>query len=167
MGGDLVVQLDQGSEAILPDIKADGDDGQIRPRHGVHVLDPVHLPEELLQGGGDQLLHLLGARPGHVHIDIRQGHLDLRLLLARREQQGRRPGDYRKDNEDDRQVALEKLVDDPGGQGMLLCRHLLQPSRRAPLRARSTPPTTMLSPGSRPERISSRPSISRPVLTSR
>ena len=102
LGADFVVQLDQGTNAVFADVKTGGDHRQIGAGHGIDVLNPVHLPEQLLQPGGDLFLHLLGARSRHVHIDVGHGDDDLRLLLPGGQHQGGNAGDHREQDEDDR-----------------------------------------------------------------
>ncbi len=125
VGGDLVVQLDQRLNAVLTDVKTHGDDGEIGSRHGIDVLDPVHLPEQFLQARGDLIFHLLGAGPGQVHVDVGQGDDDLRLLFAGSQEQGGGAGEDRQQDEDHRQVAVEEAVDDAGRQGVLFGAHPL------------------------------------------
>ena len=58
-----------------------------RPGHGVDILHPVHLHQQPFQPAGHLLFHLLRAGTRHADEHIGQGNHDLRVLLARREDQ--------------------------------------------------------------------------------
>ncbi len=77
-------------------------------RHAVDVFHAVDLVEDLLQGRGHELFDLAGRVARHADHDVGQRHDDLRVLLARRDQQGRQPDQHRDDDQDDREVVVEE-----------------------------------------------------------
>ena len=113
VGLNLVVQLDPASLQVLAHVEANGHDGLARHARRVDVFHAGDLVEQLLQPGRDLPLHFRRLGPGHGDHHIGHRHDDLRVLLARRDQQRRRPGDQTHDDQQDRQIALEKRLDDP------------------------------------------------------
>ena len=109
---DLVVDLDEAVFAVFSDPEAYGDDGASRERHGVDVLDPVDLREKLLDPGRHLALDLVDGQSRSRDVDVRHGHDDLRLLLARSHDERDQAGQDRQDDEDRRQPALEEEIDD-------------------------------------------------------
>jgi len=110
---DLVVELDEGALAVLADEEPDGHDGVIAARDGIDVLDPVDLPEELLERGRNQLLDFGRTRARELHENVRHGHGDLRILFPRRGDQCERAQAERDDGQQDREVRLQEAFDDP------------------------------------------------------
>ena len=90
-----------------------------RPGHRVDILHPVHLHEQPLQAAGDLLLHLLRAGARHADEHIRQRHHDLRVLLARREDQRRGPGRQHDDDEEDGEVPGEEHLHHLRGESLV------------------------------------------------
>ena len=119
----LVVELDQAFLAVLADEEADGDDRHARARHGVDVFHAVDLVQHPLEARGDHLFHFLRAAAGIHHQDVGQRHDDLRLLLARGQDQRRRAGDQADDDQQDRQVAAKERPDQARQKGMFLLFH--------------------------------------------
>jgi hypothetical protein len=101
---DRVVQTDDRLGARHADLVLDRDQRLARPRHRPHVLEPPDLRQHLLGGNRDQLLDVLrrGAREGHEHVGHR--HVDLRLLLARRDDHGERTRHDEHEREQRRQL---------------------------------------------------------------
>jgi len=126
----LVVELDQAPLAVFADVEADGDDALAGARHRVDVLDAVDLVEEFFQAGGDELFDLGGAAAREIDDDIGQGHDDLRLFLARRDQQRHRADCQGQEHQQQREVRVEELADYADGQWHIL---------RSPVHEKSLP----------------------------
>ena len=110
---ELLGELHQAPLAVLAHIVANGDDRLVLAAHRVDVLDAVDLIEDLFQGRGDQLLDFGRRMAGKIDVHVGQGDDDLRVLLARRQAQGRQADDRGQQNEDDRQVRFQKDLHDP------------------------------------------------------
>ena len=87
IGGELVVDLDQGRAHGLADIELDGDHAAVALGRGVNVLDARYLAHDPLQRLHGEVTDLLGRGPGVLHHDVDHGHRDLRIFLPRRHDQ--------------------------------------------------------------------------------
>ena len=83
VGLHFLVEADDALFFVLPHVEAHDGQGTARARGGVDVFHAGNLPQQLLHGLGDALLHLVGRSAGHLDHDVDHGHDDLRLLLAR------------------------------------------------------------------------------------
>jgi len=103
VGVHLVVGSNDG--LFLRGIHEEPNDGHGAAGHGgrVYVLDVGYLPQELLHGGRDPLLDLLGAGPWHLDEDVDHRNDDLGLLLSRREERAEGAEGDRRDDDDRRQ----------------------------------------------------------------
>ena len=107
-----LVDLDQARLVRLADAEAHGDQRQPGPRRRVDVLDAGDAPQRARSGPrSGSRPRRLGARPGHHHVDHR--HADLRLLLARCGEQRERAEPERRDDQERRELAVEKGVGEP------------------------------------------------------
>ena len=110
---------------------------------GVDVLDAGDLPQQPLQRRRDAALDLRGARAGHgdQHVDHR--HPDLRLLLARQDDDGEQAEQDRADDQERRQPGVDEGASEDSRQA--------EP-RGAPHRSSSTrsPSTRSARSGERP-----------------
>jgi hypothetical protein len=87
IGGQLVVDLDQGWAHRLADIELDGDHAPVALSGGVDVLDARNLAHDPLQRLHGEVTDLLGRGPGVLHHDVDHGDRDLRVFLPRRHDQ--------------------------------------------------------------------------------
>ncbi len=81
------VEFDEAALAVLPNVKAHGNDRLVRPRHRVHVLNAVDLIKQFFQRRGNQLLDFRGRMTRKSHINVGHWNDDLRVFLAGREDQ--------------------------------------------------------------------------------
>ncbi len=108
---------------------------------------PRHLAQRALERHDDQPLDIRGRRagPGRVHVDHR--HDDLRLLLARRRDDGQQPEQQRGQHQDRRQLVVDEGAGDaPGEAGV----HGHLAPTRVPSARSAGGSTTIDSPGVRP-----------------
>jgi hypothetical protein len=101
---DLLIEFYQAPLAVLAHVVAHGDDRLVRPAHGVDVLHPVDLIEDLLQRGRHQLFHFGRGMAGKVDVHVGQRDDNLRVFLARSQAQRGQPHDGGQENQDDREV---------------------------------------------------------------
>ncbi len=98
---DLLEQLHQAALAVLAHVEPHRDDRLPLARHRVDVFHAVDLVQDAFQGRRDELLDLLGAMAGKADEYVGQRHDDLRLFLARRDQQRRSSDQNRQEDQDD------------------------------------------------------------------
>ena len=155
-----VVQLDERVLAVLAHEKADRHGGHVLARDGVDVLHAVDLPEQPFKRRGDELFHFLGGCARHLDQHVGHGHHDLRLLLARGDEDGGHAKQQGGHSQDDRHLRGQEKSDD-GRQDALdrfqVVFHHCPPSVPMPM------PT--VSPPDNPDRTSTRPSSISPVRT--
>ena len=97
---ELRVDADGGLVGVGPDHEADDDHPARGLRRGVDVLDVRDLVDRLLEGRRQAALDLLGRGARHPEEDVDHRDLDLRLLLARRHQDGEGADEEREDDEE-------------------------------------------------------------------
>ena len=115
---------DRGLVGIGADQEADDDEPAGRSRDRVDVLDVLDLVEQFLQRGDDAVLDLFGGGAGEADHDVDHGHLDLRLLLGRGDEDGEAAEQQRSDDDQRRQLGLEEGAADAAGNPELAPRHL-------------------------------------------
>ena len=100
---DLVVQAHNGGLPRHANLEFHGDDRHARPADRVDVLDVLDLGQLLFEGERDEILDVVdvGSRERHEH--VRHRHVDLRLLLAWRDQHGEQAEQQRQQRQDRRQ----------------------------------------------------------------
>ena len=125
---------------------------------GIDILDPFDLPEELFHGLGDPLLHFFGRGPGIGDKDIDHGNDDLRLFLARGDNDGKEPEQKRGNHDERRQLRLDKCVGNLAGNPDAIAHLAAPPAIWPPSTTLSSPAVTIRSPALSPERISIPPS---------
>jgi hypothetical protein len=132
MGAQRVVQPHQGHDARHSHLELHREDGQTRARDGGDVLDALYLGEHLFGGRSHHLFDVGHRRPGEGDEDVGHGHVDLRLLLARRDQHGEEPHEQGDEREQRRDLRALELRGDTTGEAERARRaHLSVPSRRA------------------------------------
>ena len=88
IGIDRVVEPHQRLGARYAHLVLHGQDGEAGPRDRHHVLDAGDLRQHLLGRRGDHLFHVPRRCAGERNQHVRHRHVDLRLLLARRDEHG-------------------------------------------------------------------------------
>ena len=73
-----------------------------------HVFDAGDLPQQLFHRIGNALLYFFRTETRRLHKDVDHRHDDLRLLLARRLQQGKAAQQQRSNNQQRRQLRVDK-----------------------------------------------------------
>ncbi len=146
--------------------------GEAREAGAVDVLDVLDLPDLLLHGPGDDVLHLGRGRAGQHHHHVDHGHDDLGLLLARRQAQGEQAQQQRGDDQQRRDLRVDEDLREPGraAPAGLVLRGESVITSSPPCRPRPAARprhTTTVSPPDRPERISMRSPWLRPRRTQR
>ncbi len=86
VGHQRVVQSHQRRDAVLADLELHRQDGQPGPRDREDVLDAGDLRDHLLGRHGDDVVHVLDPGAGERDQHVGHRHVDLRLLLLRRDQ---------------------------------------------------------------------------------
>ncbi len=124
VGEHLVVQAHQCRGAVLADLELDGDLRHVRARGGVDIVDALDLREHLLGRRGDQLRHLLRARPGERDEHVGHGHVDLRLFLARGYQDREQPQQQAQQGQQRRDLGRQKGLGNAPGDPHALGRPL-------------------------------------------
>ncbi len=164
-------ELHQAPLAILPDVESHRDDRLVGLRHAVDVFHAIDLVEDPLQRCGHQLLDLGGGVAGEAHEHVGQRHDDLRILFPRRDQERRGAGGQRHDDQDDREVRVEKQSHEPRERigvprflGVVGCLGMGVSRHRAISSAAVVVPRPIMtrSPARSPESTSRSPSIARP-----
>ena len=108
----LVVELDQRVLHVLADLELYGDHGLLAHGHGIDMLDAGQLRHQPFQRSCHQIGDLLGGTTRIAHEDVHHRHRDLRVFLARREQQA----DETKPDADHQQQRGERRMDEGPGQ---------------------------------------------------
>ena len=114
--GELRVDGESGAVGVGADHEAHDDHAARGLRGGVDVLDVRDLEQRLLERRHQAALDLLGGRSGQPEEDVDHRDLDLRLLLARRHQDGEGAEEERGDDEERRQLRVEKGGGDATGE---------------------------------------------------
>ena len=123
VGVDRVVKPDQRFGARNSHLEFRGDDRDARLRHRIDVLEALDLRDHLLRGGGDQRFDVPRRCPRKRHDHVGHGHVDLRLLLARRDGDRERTEQERNERDERRQPRRQKESREAAGNAQRrLCR---------------------------------------------
>ena len=156
---DAVVKLDQAGFLVLADLEHHGHHANRIHGSTKGMVNAGHLAQYHLQRTHDQVLHLFRACPLHLHDHIGRRHVDLRILLARRDHQGHDTNQENQCTDDGGQIRAH-------GRPTQAARDIQWRIRFAhdDLRSTCTPvfssdePQAITSPGFRPARTSTLPS---------
>ncbi len=134
-GADLLVYAQHRGILVGADEEARGDDDLVVLRLRIDMLDAVDALDDVFERPGDKLDRLAGLVAIGGDHDVDQRHADLRLLLARQRDGGDQAGHQRRDQQQRRQRRANECAGEI--------------ARQAEFHG-----VTILSPSTRPERIS-------------
>ena len=138
MRGDLVVEIDERFRRIVADVKEHGEDRCVLTRDCVHVLDARNLLQHAFGALGDELLHFRCRRAGILRDDRCRRHRDLRILLARRDEDRDESPRADRDDDDRGELGFEEIGRNASGK---ILRHQRRTVTRLRSSSRSTPLT--------------------------
>ena len=108
VGLQFLVQSDERGLDVGADDKPHNNHGTAGGGRRVEVFHIGNFPQEFFHGPGDAVFHLGGGRAGHAHEDVDHGHLDLRLLLARKLEHGEQAEEDRSNDRDGRKLGIDE-----------------------------------------------------------
>src|SRR5690606_23145635 len=167
-GRQLRVHLQHAFLLVLADLEAHGGHRIAVAGHAVDVLDARDLPHALLDRAGQQVLRLARRRARHADDHIDHRHRDLRLLLARRRDDGDDTDRERREGAERRELrAQERLRDSSGDAHAYLASAALDTTASVAAAEPAACGTMMTSPSRSPARTSTESSTAGPIRTHR
>ena len=108
VGLQLLIKADNRGFQVFTYVEAGNQQASAGHGGGVNILDPGQLVEQFFHGYGNPFFNLPGSSTRHGDHDIDHGHLDLRFLFARQQDDRQQAKQHGPNNDDQGKLGVNK-----------------------------------------------------------